>query len=149
MERKKFEIEGEYATKWFTLVGEDESGDEGAKLMTADGMHTEADSQLGKEDDGHTGECKRTRASSGLICSREVACEADAMTIMRETERTRPEAAIKQDFEAQVERHKKLYPGGTLPGHLRDWDRYWEGFKRRMSTEVVRTMRCQFCGQAV
>ena len=45
----------------------------------------------------------------------DASCSADERLIKAELERMRPEASIKEEWQAKIDAHQERYPGGRLP----------------------------------
>ena len=53
------------------------------------------------------------------VAHHDAECNADATTIARETERTKPDGVFRADFRKKVDEHSARYPGGMLPYDMR------------------------------
>lgn len=80
-------------------------------------------------------------ATQILLEKVDAVCEAYGPIIEQETECTRPEAAVRAEWQE--------YPGGTLPFELRSFSAYLDAWSSRTESIRAPLPKCHFCGHAI
>lgn len=88
-------------------------------------------------------------ATQILLEKVDATCEAYGPIIEQETERTRPEAGVRSEWQERVDGHSAKHPGGTLPFQLRSFSAYLDAWRSRTVAIQAPLPMCHFCGHAI